>query len=229
MTQTPAGWYADPAPAEPGSPPRHRWWDGERWTEHVQPAAPYPPASARTPTTPDGQPLAGWWRRFAALVLDGLIQLPLAIAVGWPFVSQVVDAYSGYVRDALDAGAAGSAPPSSADVMSSVMGPMLGYTVVAALVSLVYNAGFLKALQATPGKLALGMRVRLRERPGPMSWGTVLLRWLSQDGATVLGIVPFVGTVAALYPLVDGLWPLWDDKRQALHDKAAKTNVVRAR
>ena len=22
------------------------------------------------------------------------------------------------------------------------------------------------------------------------------------------------------------LWPLWDDKRQALHDKIAKTNVV---
>jgi len=35
---------------------------------------------------------------------------------------------------------------------------------VAVLVSLVYNAGFLKALQATPGKLALGMRVRLRSR-----------------------------------------------------------------
>src|SRR4051794_18835981 len=153
MTQIPAGWYADPAPAEPGSPPRHRWWDGERWTEHVQPPAPFPPASSRTPTTPDGQPLAGWGRRVAALLLDGVIQLVVGIAVGWPFVRQVVDAYGSFFRDAVDASSNGSAPPSSADLMSSVMGPMLGYTAVALLVSLVYNAGFLKALQATPGKL----------------------------------------------------------------------------
>jgi uncharacterized RDD family membrane protein YckC len=28
------------------------------------------------------------------------------------------------------------------------------------------------------------------------------------------------------YWLLDNLWPLWDRKRQALHDKAAGTNVV---
>jgi uncharacterized RDD family membrane protein YckC len=229
MTQIPAGWYADPAPAAPGAPPLHRWWDGERWTDHVQPGAPFPPASGRTATTPDGQPLAGWGRRFAALVLDGLVQLPLSIAVGWPFVSRVVDTYSSYFRDAVDASGSGSAPPSSADLMSSTMGPMAGYAAVAVLVSLLYNAGFLKVLQATPGKLALGLRVRLRERPGRMSWGTVLLRWLTQNAASLVGVVPVVGSVAALYPLLDGLWPLWDDKRQALHDKAARTNVVRVR
>jgi uncharacterized RDD family membrane protein YckC len=233
MTQIPAGWYADPAPAAPGTPPLHRWWDGERWTDHVQPAAPlptgYPTGRGRVLTTPDGQPLAGWGRRLVALLIDGLIQLPLAIAIGWPFVSRVVGTYEDYFRDVMDASRSGSTPPSSAHLMGSVMGPMLGYTAVAVLVSLLYNAGFLKALQATPGKLALGLRVRLRERPGRMSWGTVLLRWLTQNAATVLGIVPFVGSVAALYPLLDGLWPLWDDKRQALHDKAARTNVVRTR
>lgn len=26
----PAGWYADP-----NGQPVHRWWDGQRWTEHV--------------------------------------------------------------------------------------------------------------------------------------------------------------------------------------------------
>ena len=46
------------------------------WTEHVQPSAPFVPATERTGTTPDGQPLAGWGRRFAALLLDGLVQLP---------------------------------------------------------------------------------------------------------------------------------------------------------
>jgi len=30
-------------------------------------------------------------------------------------------------------------------------------------------------------------------------------------------------------PLIDGVWPLWDSKRQALHDKIADTNVVLGR
>ena len=34
-----AGWYPDPA--EPG---RSRWWSGEAWTDHVQPAQPADPA-----------------------------------------------------------------------------------------------------------------------------------------------------------------------------------------
>jgi len=34
---------------------------------------------------------------------------------------------------------------------------------------------------------------------------------------------------AGLYSLLDVLWPLWDDKKQAIHDKIAGTNVVRVR
>jgi uncharacterized RDD family membrane protein YckC len=29
-----------------------------------------------------------------------------------------------------------------------------------------------------------------------------------------------------LLGLLNDLWPLWDDKKQALHDKVAATNVV---
>ncbi|WP_328464254.1 DUF2510 domain-containing protein [Actinoplanes sp. NBC_00393] len=32
-TTVPAGWYADPA-----GTPQQRWWDGFRWTNHLQPA-----------------------------------------------------------------------------------------------------------------------------------------------------------------------------------------------
>ena len=38
----------------------------------------------------------------------------------------------------------------------------------------------------------------------------------------------FVGYATGLVQLLDFLWPLWDDKRQALHDKVAGTNVVLA-
>ena len=45
--------------------------------------------------------------------------------------------------------------------------------------------------------------------------------------SALLGLVPFVGGLTGLYSLLDDLWPLWDDKKQAIHDKIAKTNVVR--
>jgi uncharacterized RDD family membrane protein YckC len=97
------------------------------------------------------------------------------------------------------------------------------------VVGFVYQVGFLMAVQATPGKLLLGLEVRLRERPGPLSWGTVLLRWFTQNLGGALQLVPVVGLLGSVYSLLDGLWPLWDGKRQALHDKAARTNVVRRR
>jgi uncharacterized RDD family membrane protein YckC len=39
-------------------------------------------------------------------------------------------------------------------------------------------------------------------------------------------LVPLASQVVPFLSLLDGLWPLWDDKRQALHDKVAKTQVV---
>ena len=32
-----------------------------------------------------------------------------------------------------------------------------------------------------------------------------------------------------VYLLLDHLWPLWDKRRQAWHDKAGRTNVVKVR
>ena len=73
------------------------------------------------------------------------------------------------------------------------------------------------------------MRVRLRETPGQMSYGTILKRWAGQFWYAVVSIVPVIGAIGSLWPLVDGLWPLRDSKKQALHDKVAATNVVRVR
>ena len=69
----------------------------------------------------------------------------------------------------------------------------------------------------TFGKRAVGIRVRA-ESGGRAGYGKALMRNLV---ARVIGLFPFVG-------LIDVLWPLWDDKNQCLHDKAASTIVVRA-
>ena len=74
---------------------------------------------------------------------------------------------------------------------------------------------------------AVGLRVRLR--PGPLPWRAVLLHWLVQNAASFLAAIPLAGSLVGIFSILDSLWPLWDDKRQALHDKAARTNVVRSR
>ena len=51
MTQIPAGWYPDPDPDAP-EPKGQRYWDGQQWTEHVQPA----PQSAPGTVPPVGRP-----------------------------------------------------------------------------------------------------------------------------------------------------------------------------
>lgn len=235
MTQIPAGWYPDPAPAAPETPPLRRYWDGRQWTVHVQPeqqavpSAPYrgqPYGAKPVATTPDGERLAGWWLRVAAYLVDGLIVLMIAAAVGFPFVRRIGAAYSEFIDQALRAAETGGQAPGQGDLLGEVFLPMLGFLAVKLLVNFVYNVGFLKAFQATPGKLMIGLRVRLRARPGALPWGTVLMRWVAQNAASLVAVVPVLGSVASLYPLLDGLWPLWDDKKQALHDKAAKTNVV---
>ncbi|PYS93055.1 MAG: hypothetical protein DMF64_06525 [Acidobacteria bacterium] len=53
------------------------------------------------------------------------------------------------------------------------------------------------------------------------SIGTLLLRLIVQAG---LSIVPFVGWILVL---LDLLFPLWDEKKQTIHDKAASTYVLK--
>jgi uncharacterized RDD family membrane protein YckC len=70
----------------------------------------------------------------------------------------------------------------------------------------------------TLGKLLLGTAVR-REDGAPVETGTAFVRVLAQG---ILIVIP-------LGFFVDSLWPLWDARRQSLHDKAARTVVVRVR
>ena len=231
MTQAPPGWYPDPGPIPHGVPRGSRYWDGRRWTEHVARAGHSQVAVARVRTTPDGEPLAGWWPRVGAPLLDSLILTPVLLLAGWPFLHRVWGGYMDFLGRAVRASQAGGPPPDPTDVMNRFLWPLLGFAAISLAGNLVYNAGFLKWRQATPGKLIVGLRVRLRERPGAMSWGTVVLRWLGQNWYALpvlvpLTVVPFLGSAVSFYPLLDDLWPLWDERNQAVHDKLARTNVV---
>lgn len=76
----------------------------------------------------------------------------------------------------------------------------------------------------TPGKQALGITV-VREDGQPWNFGTAFLREFVIKGL-------LFGTVGSFFlwipTLLDGLWPLWDERKQALHDKLATSYVVKA-
>lgn len=246
MTQIPAGWYPDPDPEAP-EPKGQRYWDGQQWTEHLQPApggypqptpgapagapggyASYPAAGgyagqAAVPTTPDGQVLSGWWRRVGAYVIDTIIINVISWIVAFPAARDYFDAVSRMSDEVLSGNQGGDL----ATLMGDVAAPLATIGIVAILVSLVYNVAFLRWKSATPGKMALGIEIRLRETPGQLPFGTILARWGVQNINRVLGFLPYLGFFGSLFWLLDSLWPLWDTKRQAIHDKVAKTNVVR--
>jgi uncharacterized RDD family membrane protein YckC len=244
------GWHPDPVPAQPGQPAQLRYWDGARWTEHTAPApyqsgpapyqgtygAPRVPAGSYgyavkpPPTTPDGVPLAGWWQRVGALLIDWLIVSAVVAVVALPWIRDIWHTYRDFIDEVFrDTENGGRSTVDTTRVQEDIAGPAAVVGLISLAVQFCYHVGFLMWRQATPGKLAVGLRVRLRERPGRMPFSTVLLRWLGQFGIRVIGLVPLVGSVTGLYLLLDYLWPLWDDKKQAVHDKIAKTNVVRVR
>jgi len=79
------------------------------------------------------------------------------------------------------------------------------------------------AMGQTFGKRVFGIQVRDAAGAG----GTIGVQRAALRYVTVglFRVVPFF----LLFTLLDGLWPLWDRHRQALHDKIAGSVVVRVR
>jgi len=166
-------------------------------------------------TTPDGVRLAGWWLRVGARLLDQLFTFVLALPfTGWFFYryfTGVVD----WSRDLAAKATEGSAP-----LMAFPPGDVLQYafaaSIIGLLISVAYEVFFLRRSGATPGKKIAGISVRLRDQAGPPPMKAILFRTACYFGFSLVSILS----------LLDVLWPLWDDKKQALHDKVAATNVV---
>ena len=74
----------------------------------------------------------------------------------------------------------------------------------------------------TVGKMVWGIQVRDAATGCPLGYPKAAVRYL---GPTLLFLIPILGFVLWV---ADGLSPLWDKKRQAVHDKLAGSMVVNA-
>jgi uncharacterized RDD family membrane protein YckC len=136
---------------------------------------------------------AGFWIRFGAKILDGLIlwvvQMALMLALspwlGFNFFS----------------------PNPPADLSFLMMYPVLF------AVSIFYSVWFVGKFGATPGKMALGLKI-ISSSGDPVSYKKAVARFFAE---IVSAIICYIGYFMAAF----------DDQRKALHDQICDTRVIR--
>jgi len=82
----------------------------------------------------------------------------------------------------------------------------------------IYYTWMVGSRSQTVGKMALGIKIVDAESRAPIGYLRAFRRWLSTAAMRALFWIPAI---------VDHLWPLRDPKNQALHDKFARSVVVR--
>jgi uncharacterized RDD family membrane protein YckC len=165
----------------------------------------------------DDTHLASYGQRVVAYLIDLAIQavvlIPIVIWLEGPLyqeLSATLEANGGQLTQAMFDSLVQKAQQNS-----------LGVTIAALAVTLIYVVPQVALYGRTLGKRVLGLRVQSLGNDGQITWGQSLIRW---------SIVALGWGICSLLLVVDFLWPLWDrPARQAIHDKGARTIVVRDR
>ncbi len=221
-----SGWQDQPQ--QPQQP--QQGWQGQQGQFGQAPQYPDAAGSAGSAnwmhsikTTSDGVPLASWGRRLGAWAIDGVILVVLSVILSRIVAPEIWTAFS-QAAETITQGpgnqAAADAAANDFAVVVTASAAKVGLSQFL-LVSL-YCIGFWTTIAQTPGKMAVGISVRRMDRTGPLDVMTAVRRRL----LSLLQLVPIVSFLWPILDLIDGLWPLWDDKRQTLHDKVAQTQVV---
>jgi uncharacterized RDD family membrane protein YckC len=201
----PPGWYH----AQGDPPGTQRFWDGSQWQGGPQPVAPPPPGGAAgpgvvpAPGTAPASDLASPGQRIGARLIDWLLWVVITAVITLLFFDP--DTAGGF-GDNGDAWLAG---------------------LLTTLAVVAYEVGFVATKGATPGKLALGLRVaRADTRVTPVDLSTAVVRvtplLLNLIPVALLSLLVFAAAVASFFLLFA------DAQRQTVWDKLARTVVVRA-
>jgi uncharacterized RDD family membrane protein YckC len=160
-----------------------------------------PPATPYTPGFQPGVTYAQWPDRAIGYIIDSVL-VGLVMGVLWAIMGGLFAAMSGLGHDSMAGG---------------VCCVMIVLFPVSTLLVGIYNRGYLVSQRgASIGQGVMKLKV-IDANGNLLTFGTAMIRLLAQIG---LGLIP-LGTV------LDLLWPLWDDKRQTLHDKAVNSYVIK--
>lgn len=213
-----------------------------QWTGHVRPAGPAVAVRPSGPTAPDGQPLSGWWWRALAFLVDSVVLWVVGYLVTLPAqlaIQRTLTDNQARLQERLERGQPVSPDALWGPMLDAYADHLLALVVVPVVLAVGYHSGFLRWRGATPGKLLCGLRVRSRVADGRVSFAAIAARlsvqlgpgwlalglgiWTGSFGTIVLGFL-----CSFLFVVLDALVAL-GPRRQTIHDRAARTVVVRTR
>ena len=167
-----------------------------------------PTATAGQPTDSQGRVLAHWWKRVVAALIDGVILYVINLIIGLLLGGALT-----FTEEPSINPQTGQLEGGSGFFATLILG-----NVVMLVVGIAYYVFFNGSEKGqTPGKMAMKIQVRDEATGGRVSYGKAGLRYIVGAVLFLLCVVPGI---------VDLLFPLWDPKRQTIHDKAANTLVV---
>ncbi len=175
--------------------------------------------------TADQVPLAGWWARVLAAIIDTVLVGIVSVLVTLPVYLEFFRVFAAYFREGMRLASQGLQPPQP--VATDLISTQDQVLVALAFVGLgfVYYALWWRLKGASLGQLALGLRVVPVDQgrsTSRLAWGPTVLR-------SLIWTLPGLTSVLLIFQLIDVLFPLWQPRRQTLHDLAAKTQVIRVR
>jgi uncharacterized RDD family membrane protein YckC len=200
MSLTPEGWYPDPR----GAPGMNRWWSGSTWTEDVQ----FAPPSSVLPEDPVEPNLASYGLRLGGWLLDFVIVTVISVPLLIPF--------GGVFHRTTTESIGGNGAVTTHGISFGVHGAGL---VVHFVLLMLYGMLFVGSRRGqTPGMMLVGIRcIPAHDGNSSIGYAKALLR----------AFVEYLLAIAFFLPwMIDMLFPLWDKRKQTIHDKAAGTIVV---
>lgn len=146
----------------------------------------------------------GFWLRFVAKFIDGLILGIVGFILAGVLMKDLIP-----LMEQMDPN-----NPDPEQVMQ-IIAIYLKVWFYNQIILLAYNWFFLAKFEATPGKLALGLRI-VRADGSKLSHGRILGRFFAEK---LSALVLYIGYIIAGF----------DDEKRAMHDMICDTRVVRRR
>lgn len=174
--------------------------------------------------TPEGQQLAGWWRRFAGWLIDWVLVSIVGTLCALPWLGSWLSSYNAWVERLLEASRNNQSMP---EIPQSVAQMPAAWALSIVIVYAIYDIGLTSWRGRTLGKVITRTSVRQLAQPRPPSINDAALRFLVKGLFAITSVIPGAGFLGTFVLFADGLWPLNNRLRQSLHDKAGRTIVVR--
>jgi uncharacterized RDD family membrane protein YckC len=214
-----------PPGTAPGQPPYGTAPGQPHGAHQPSPAPSYGRAGSGTGSQTARDPaLAEWWQRLVARLVDGLILVILTSPFWGPALFRVyhrVQRLASQYPDLTQPAATQAFNNGVSQLMAGMLGTFLLIGVGVGVVSFGYDWLQHGLWGQTIGKRVMGTKVVTADTRAPISGNAACGR------AAVYALVPAVPSVGGLFALINESWLLWDPRRQCLHDKAARTVVVK--